>query len=149
MCAPRHLVESGALTAVDTTQGLESPEPSPEKGQNVVRGGVCIDARLLRHLGSEGVVFEEDVLAEVLCDTLGSCATRGHVVVVRGRAMMMKRYCAGVSCVRRILRVNSPRWRTGIRVESRTQGLVFTAFAARFETEVEEMILKGLVRIGL
>lgn len=149
VCAPQYLVESGALTAVDAMQGSESPEPSPEAGQKVVGGGVCVDAGLLGHLEKKDVVFEEDVWAEVLCDSWGSCATGGHLVVVEGKAMMMRRYCARVNCERRIMRVNSPRWSTGVRVASRTKHLVFTAFAARFETKVEEIVLQNLVRIGL
>lgn len=122
-----------------------SSEPSPTPAQ----GGVCVDVRLLRGVPREGLVFREDVLAEVLCDREGSCATEGHIVLWRERGMMMKTYCKEVGCVKRALMVNSPRWRVGVRIGSRSEGLGFSAFAARFGTWGEEALLAAAVRSGL
>lgn len=84
-------------------------------------------------------------------------------MIVEGGAMMMRRYCEEVKihCSWHRMWVNSPRvvqgspmarrgdrgWRV-VRVKSRSPGLVFTGFAARFETRVEEVALRALVRVG-
>lgn len=63
--------------------------------------------------------------------------------------MMMRSYCRKVACVEKRMYVNSMRYKKGLRVGSRTDGLLYTAFAARFETSVEESVLRGAVRVGL
>lgn len=111
---------------------------------------VCVDARALAHLPRDALVYEEHRKARVLCDVRGACATAGHMVRFEGRAMMMRSYCAVVGgCVERVMRVNSPRYRRGLVVKSRTEGLVFTAFAARYGTKVEEGVLATAVHVGL
>ena len=66
-----------------------------------------------------------------------------------GSAMMMKRYCTLVHCEKRIMKVNSPKLQTGLRVSSKTEDLEYTAFAARYETRAEELILSTAVHIGM
>lgn len=109
----------------------------------------CIDASALGHMLAEELVFDVHVVKAVLCDDQGSCATDGHIVEYQGRAMMMKSYCELVGCEKRVMEVNSPRQRRRLRVPSRTEGLEFTAFAARYSTRAEEMILAAAIRIGL
>lgn len=109
---------------------------------------VCIAASMLSEFGAADLVYRAHRRAQVLCDMQGSCATEGHMVVYRGDAMMMETYCERVDVVcRRVATVvNSPRMRKGLRVASRTDGLEFTALAARFGTKVEEMVLGTLLR---
>lgn len=109
----------------------------------------CIAAKSLRHLSKSELVYERDILAEVLCDKKESCATRGHMVKYHGAPMMMQTYCREVGCERRMMHVNSVKYKRGVTVPSETSGLEFTAFAARYATRVEEHILKAAVRVGL
>lgn len=127
--------------AVAVTDGV-SPVPA-------VVSEICIDAEALRHMPREELVFSEHVMGRVLCDSEGSCATYGHIVVYHGRAMMMGTYCEMVGCTGRAKHVNSPKYSRRRRVQSRTEGLEYTAFAARWETKVEERVLTAAVRIGL
>lgn len=131
--------DSAAATEPSTEPSLE---PSPESE-------VCIDAKSLRHLSMEDLVFEKHVWATVLCDENESCATGGHMVSFRGRPMRMKTYCSIVECVQRVMLVNSPRFSRGLQVKSNTGGLYFTAFAARYNTRIEEAMLSVAVRAGL
>lgn len=96
-------------------------------------------------------MFAEDVQAEVLCDESGSCATSGHMVVFKGRAMRMRSYCelGEVNCQRSRMTVNSPRMRLATRVASNTKALLFTAMAARYDSRAEEVVLRALVHAGL
>lgn len=72
------------------------------------------------------------------------------MVHYQGAAMMMGSYCDLVGgCVRETRLVNSPRYRRAMRVASRTEGLAFTALAARYETRSEEAVLSAAVRMGL
>ena len=108
----------------------------------------------VHHLNEEGVikykhVFDADRLAVVLCDENNSCATPGHMVSFRGKGMMMRSYCEFTECTQSIMRVNSPKYSRKIRVASRSEGLVFTAFAAKWVTAFEEWVLWGLIRMGL
>lgn len=125
----------------DVEGGEGEPTPAP----------VCIDAEALAHLERKDLVFAEHAWSDVLCDSAGSCATGGHIVVYSGRPMMMERYCAlaAAGCEWRKKYVNSPRYSRGRRVPSKTDGLEFTAFAARYQTKVEERVLVAAVRVGL
>lgn len=127
----------------------ESKEAKAEITTVVIPGHLCIGAHLLRHLSRDELVFATDEVAEVLCDMQHSCATPGHMVVWRGMAMMMARYCDEANCVKQAMKVNSPRYRRGAVVESRTEGLVFSVLAARYGTRAEEMVLGAAIRIGL
>lgn len=109
---------------------------------------VCIGSHSLGHISREELVFEKDVVAHVLCDVDGSCATAGHMVVYKGRGMMMKSYCELTSCVRKVMKVNSPKYRPRLTVQSLSKDLVFTALAARFQTRAEEGVLSAVVRFG-
>lgn len=135
----------GGDTATDDTPA--TPEPDEE---------VCIDARLLTHLPANDLVYGENHRrAAVLCDDTGSCATAGHMVYFRGKAMSMQTYCATHSaqarCVRRVTLVNSPRYRLrGMKVvASKTNELEFSAHAARFATGMEEWVLRMVMSMGL
>lgn len=121
---------------------MASPSPAEEEA-------VCIDANALKHLKSGDLVFKKHAWASVLCDSSGSCATRGHIVVYNGTSMMMKSYCLMVGCNQSLKYVNSPRYRRGVRIKSKSEGLEFTAFAARYETLAEETVLSAAIRIGL
>lgn len=128
-------------TPVPTT-APSPPSPSPS-------AGVCIDAELLSHFKPHELVFENHPTARVLCDPSGSCATKGHIVHYNGSVMMMSSYCDVVGCEEREMEVNSPRYRRGLKVESKSDGMRFTAFAARYETKTEEAVLSTAVHIGL
>lgn len=132
---------SGAVVLESPSAGIAS---SDEAGSEV-----CVDARALTHLQREELVFEKDTIARVLCDSDGSCATKGHMVIFHGQAMIMGRYCAMVGCSEHVMRVNSPRYRRGSRLTSRTEGLQYTALAARYATRVEEMVLQSVIRAGI
>lgn len=136
---------TGGDTGSDGTEGTESDdaEPTPDP--------ICVDAAALAHLDARDLVFDTHRRAAVLCDTMGSCATPGHMVHFSGRAMMMRTYCqqAVGGCSRTVKEVNSPKFKRALRVPSRTEGLSYTTFAARFETVAEEHVLKTLVHIGL
>lgn len=140
---------NGATPAPDDADDLE---PSPVIGGETPAPSeppICVDARALAHMKPEELVFERHNLAKVLCDGNDSCATPGHMVDFKGRVMMMRTYCEMVPCEQRKVHVNSPKFRRRLRVKSRTDGLHYTAFAARFATRGEEMALSTLSRIGL
>ena len=126
----------------------DQPETSrePETATILRPGHLCIGIQSLAHFERHELVFERDSYAEVFCDREGSCATAGHMVLWMERAMMMRRYCEAVGCRRDIMRVNSPRYVRGRLVKSFTDGLMFTTFAARYETVVEEIVLGGIIR---
>lgn len=125
---------------------VEVSEDGEVKLSNI---GLCIGVNALAHLPQQELVFDAHPTAPVLCDLNGSCATPGHVVVWNGSAMMMKSYCRDVGCVRNIMQVNSPTFRRARRIDSQTKGLLFTALAAKYETMVEEHLLRTVVRAGL
>jgi len=110
-----------------------------------------VDARALEHLPPSELVFPKHKTSRVLCDMAGSCATPGQMVRYEGRGMMMKSYCAleGVVCEKQVMKVNSPKYGRAIRVPSKTEGLHYTAFAARYETRAEEALMATAVRVGL
>lgn len=134
--------------------GVSDATPTPEPAQSTTEadaddGSVCIDAEALSGFERRQLVFEQHQRGKVLCDEFGSCATAGHIVVYNGWAMMMKRYCGMVECEQRVMDVNSPKLRTALRVRSKTDGLEFTAFAARYATRAEELVLSTAVHVGL
>lgn len=127
-----------------------SPTPDAEPSAAPVEGK-CVDAELLKEFAREELVFDDHVDTEVWCDLQGSCATAGHMVRWNGQPMMMKSYCqlGGVVCEKKVIQVNSPRFKRGLNVATKTDGLVFTAFAAKYETRGEEMFMAAAVRMGL
>lgn len=137
----------------------ESPSPSFSPSPTDVSSGVCIDARVF-HADAKlhgQRLFKDDRMARVLCDPSGSCATPGHMVVFHATAMTMSRYCRIIettlngqaSCTNRNMLVNSARYVPGLRIQSSTHHLQFSALAARFETRVEEFVLRNAIHIGL
>ena len=110
---------------------------------------VCIDARALGHISTNGLVFEKHAVSRVLCDENNSCATRGHMVVFRGHAMRMSTYCDSVDCKEAVIEVNSPHFNRRMRIESNTKGLEYTAFAARYDTQAEESLIRMAIHLGL
>lgn len=141
---------------IDTDLVLPTPEVSPEAAATPGPSPspvpfICVDAELLGEFSMKELVFEEHAHGSVLCDKNGSCATDGHMVTWNGYGMMMRSYCDMIEsgCDRRIMKVNSPRYKKGLRVSSRTEGLEFTAFAAKYATRVEEFGLNALVRVGM
>lgn len=115
------------------------------------RCATCIGANMLTAFKKGELLYERNRRAQVLCDSYGSCATEGHIVVFRGIPMMMSSYCVlpEVSCSRREMMVNSPRLQVGLRVMSRSNDLEFTAFSAQYGTVLEESFLRSLIRVGL
>lgn len=63
--------------------------------------------------------------------------------------MMMRSSCAKVECRRSNMQVNSPRFRWGRGVASKTDGLEYTSFAASYGTKAEEAVLAAAIRVGL
>ena len=112
-------------------------------------GSVCIDIDALSQFHPQELVFHKHQLAHVLCDSAGSCATPGHIVVYNDKSMMMRSYCDIVSCRSEVKRVNSPSWKKGMRIDSRSEGLQYTAFAARWGTKAEEHVLNAVIRVGM
>lgn len=141
------------FTVIYTTEEPEQVAPAVSiSGSNDRNTGpnrnACIDSKALDHFNANELVFKEHKIASVLCDHVGSCATPGHMVMWKGRGMMMRTYCLEVGrCNVGVILVNSPRWSIGKRVPSKTKGLEYTAFAARFETAMEEFALKTALRI--
>lgn len=133
----------------------ETPPLSPQPIQAnpsllpIPTNNACIDAKALANFHSDDLIFKNHAVSRVLCDQSGSCATPGHIVQYMGSVVMMKRYCERVGCEERVMEVNSPRYQRGIRIASKTNGLEFTVFAARFETRGEEALLSAAVRVGL
>lgn len=124
----------------DLVSGSVSPESESE---------VCVDARALAHMHPSELVFSRPRRASVLCDESGSCATPGHLVTWRDKPMAMRTYCKlHARCTRAVKYVNSPRMKRFLRVQSQTQGLQYTPFAARFESHIEEHLLRALLRLG-
>lgn len=151
-CSPAESpVEDGESSADGSAEANPSPTDGESGNENDDESDsdVCIDARSLQHLRPEELVFKEHRIAHVVCDATQSCATPGHVVVYRGQSMMMRSYCDLVVCSKKVMHVNSPRFGRRVRVPSKTQDLEFTAFAARYETRAEELLLSVAIRAGL
>lgn len=135
--------------AASRSEGASPSTSSGDTEEEETEEPICVDARLLSHLSADDLVFPVHRRTSVLCDSFGSCATPGHVVVHNGRPMMMKSYCAIAGCTRTVKLVNSPRLHRGIRVPTLTKNLDFTALAARYESRAEETVLKALIHMGV
>ncbi|CAN8062543.1 unnamed protein product [Agarophyton chilense] len=125
-----------------SADGTSPDDSSPDEA-------VCIGEHHLVHIPRDQLLYSSSRFARVLCDSQNSCATPGHIVMVSGKPMMMRSYCAKTTCAPRIMKVNSPRYKRAARVDSHTDGLIFTAFAARYESTAEEHLLRTFVHIGL
>lgn len=151
---------SSGTTTSEPPAHSHSPSPSVAPHDNSMEmgsaprdgdgGDGCIDAKALTHIPQSQLVYGAHVRRGVLCDAFGSCATPGHMVVLHGKAMSMRRYCVSVGgCARRVMEVNSPRYSGSLRLPSRTMGVQYTAFAARYESGFEEKVLRLAIHIGL
>lgn len=109
---------------------------------------VCVAIHHLEHLHGDDLIYEKHHLSRVFCDVNNSCATHGHMVLWEGKQMMMKSYCDIVGCKETVMKVNSPKYQIGRVVASKTDGLVFSALAARYGSRVEEVALGALIRMG-
>lgn len=129
----------------------ESASPSSEGDAEGQGDGVCVDASLLSGIAQKDRVFSSDRRASVLCDDSGTCATSGHMVVWKGEPMAMQRYCSiiGSKCTTQVRWVNSPRYSRGLRLTSRTDDLLLTPLAAKWNTRGEHLVLGLAVRVGL
>ncbi|KAI0563328.1 hypothetical protein FGB62_42g31 [Gracilaria domingensis] len=134
--------ESEGIQGVGASSELE-PSVSPQSETS------CIGVHHLQHMSAAQLMYDNHVRAKVLCDEHGSCATAGHMVRFDGRAMMMKSYCMLVECESTVELVNSPKYARKVSVPSRSPRLHFTAFAARYGSRAEEMLLRAAVRVGL
>lgn len=144
-------------SASPTPSQTSSPSSCPSPTD--VSSGVCIDARVFHGNATMHAqrLFEHDRMARVLCDPSESCATPGHMMVFHGTAMTMRRYCSiiettlngRVGCTARNMLVNSARYVSGLRIQSSTPHLQFSVLAARFETRLEEFVLRSAIHIGL
>lgn len=133
-----------------TPSGFSSvlPEISSNAGDSE---NACIALDALKGYASSSLVFATHKRTNVLCDNYGSCATAGHMVIYKHVAMSMSSYCGmtGISCVRQIKLVNSPRMKLGLRIESKSKDLVFTALSASRGTRLEERFLKMVILVGV
>ncbi|CDF34403.1 unnamed protein product [Chondrus crispus] len=124
------------------------PSPPPRQTGILPPQPDCIDIRALSHLGGEDLVFKRHFVAPVLCDLNDSCATPAHVVMHDGRPMMMRSYCATAGCTKKNMYVNSPKYYRRLVVKSKTPGLYFTVFAARYGTRLEELVISSVLLLG-
>lgn len=144
----RDTEDAGNLFSGDTSSNAVT-KPDPDSNRNSSNSGVCVDATLLSHFHPSKLVFSAHHRAAVLCDASQSCATPGHIVEYGGKVMSMRTYCKyHTACTKRLSWVNSPKFERGLRIKSRTDNLSFTPFAARYETALEERVLRLLVAIG-
>ena len=133
------------VTAVEPTL-LPSSELSPSSEPSPAP---CIAVHSLEGFGMEELRYAQHRRAGVLCDDERNCATPGHMVVFKGKGMMMMKYCEIVQCHKRVMNVNSPRWQRQLRIASSKDDLQFTAFAAKYVTRTEERFLSSLLHVGL
>lgn len=125
--------------------------PAPPQQSDDADSTICVDAAALTHFPPSALLYSTSNFAHVLCDHNNACATPGHIVIYNGRPMKMDTYCANtiVHCIPKVIKVNSPRYKRGLRIQTATPGLYFTAFAARYRTRAEEAAMAFAVRIGL
>lgn len=111
---------------------------------------ICIAVDALASLPHHSLVYKQHYRALVLCDPNNSCATPGHVVIYKNVAMMMSTYCTlRNDCKLKKSIVNSPKFKPSLRIESRTNDLVYTALSARYVSAFEEFLLSAIIRLGL
>lgn len=141
---------TATATVTATASATGSPSSSEQAEESVeAQEGVCVSVEHLKGMDRRLLVFKQDRWSKVVCDKWESCGTHGHMVFYQGEGMMMRSYCKIVGCVERVMRVNSPRYSRALRVDSKSDGLMFSSFAARWTTRVEEHLLRHMMRIGL
>lgn len=134
-----------AESVTDPSGTIPSAEPTPEEENEI-----CVDQKLLEGFAPSELVYKMARRAAVLCDATATCATPGHMVVFRESAMSMQMYCdmhAASGCDKRVRWVNSPRMKYGIRIASTTDGLQMTAHAARYGSELEQVVLSKIIDV--
>lgn len=112
----------------------------------------CIAVDALKHIHADNLVYREHLRSAVLCDANGSCASPGHIVEYGNAFMSMNSYCklhALNGCTQTVRMVNSPKMSRGLRIDSRTTNLKFTALSARYQSQIEERILSLALAVGL
>lgn len=139
----------GSSQFVQATPLTTPSQPPEELGTPVPSDSACVDARALAHMDSADLVYCRHQRTTVLCDANESCATPGHIVKFKGKAMMMVTFCHMVGCEKRSMHVNSPRYKRGVLINSSTVGLQYTAFAARYGSRLEEVVISVVVRMGM
>eukprot|EP00178_Gracilaria_changii_P015845 TRINITY_DN444_c8_g1_i1.p1 TRINITY_DN444_c8_g1~~TRINITY_DN444_c8_g1_i1.p1 ORF type:complete len:468 (-),score=28.44 TRINITY_DN444_c8_g1_i1:289-1692(-) len=143
---PSASADDGADLSSASPTNATTSKPSLEQAEE---SEVCIDARALLSFDKQDLLYPTHRMATTLCDQFESCATPGHIVLFKGKPMMMKSYCRRTLCTKRVMLVNSPKYRKGILVHSNSVELKFTPFAARYETLVEEISISWFVRLGM
>lgn len=123
---------------------VETPTFSPEDSDS----DICVDVKVLESISVHRFVFPEHRRARVLCDQHMLCATPGHVIVFKRTPMTMKTYCTLVTCRPRTAWVNSPSYVPGWRRRVHSPHVELTPLAAKYESALEETVLRLLVRIG-
>lgn len=133
-------IDDGKVFCDNMTINYPSPSPSPAPA--------CIAVDALGQFKRDDLVFAKHIQATVLCDVHGNCATAGHMVMHKSKSMMMKSYCAlaSIECRYRIMFVNSPRMKIGMRIPSMSNDFKYTAFSARHESVMEEYVLSAVIR---
>lgn len=147
MISPDKFPEFNQNSAPSEDQPVSTVNNQSEGGES--QPDECVDAKALEHLPSHNLVFQRHATAKVLCDANRSCATPGHMVTYKREAMMMRTYCGLVGCKEDIMAVNSPRYRRGLSIKSKTTGLEYSSFAARYQTKAEEILIRIAVHVGL
>lgn len=149
---------SNGLSPSASSNAGGGPAASPSSGSgggsgssgSPVGGGVCVDVRSLDSFTREELIFRDHVRNAVFCDAFESCATPGHMVLYKGLPMTMRKYCDIVGgCSRKVVWVNSPKFRRRLKFASKTNNLLFTPFASKYETRLEEILLSLAIRSGL
>ncbi|CDF33388.1 unnamed protein product [Chondrus crispus] len=131
------------------TEDASSTENDDDDDDDDDDSDICIAVSSLGDVPQHQFVFSRHAKARVLCDKQGSCATRGHMVQYGEEVMMMQTYCQRVRCTDNIMLVNSLRYSRQAKFPSRTDRLMFTTFAARYNTAVEENVLRFAIYSGL
>lgn len=140
----------GILGSNDNGDSQSTDSGNDDNDEDGDENSICVAVSSLNGLQPSKLVYAKHRKAVVLCDNFDNCATPGHIVEYKGQAMMMKSYCGLVKqCIRRMKLVNSIRMEAGLRVESKSSDLKFTAFSARYGTIVEETILGHIIRLGM
>lgn len=128
------------------------PEESPNESPDVQpTPEICISVEALSHISKADLIYAEDIKSTVLCDNDNNCATSGHMVIWNGMPMMMRSYCNLVlyGCKRQIRFVNSPRMKRKTSIPSNSKLLRYSALSARFQTSLEERLLRILILYGV
>lgn len=137
----------------DITTDGGSPNADEEDnsvGPTTEPTNICVAIDSLKHLHNVEFVYKSARRASVLCDKSETCATPSHIVVYDNQVLTMRDYCMLIEegCTKRIKLVNSPQMKAGVRLPSASGHLIFTPFAAQFNTKLEKLFFRGIVKLG-